>query len=128
MTPGLIFGKKSRIEYKMFKQCNKCAFQWATRDEFLSDKTIEVVGYQVFFEDLELGLFLFNHSCHTTIAIEADLILDLYDGPIYLERKPGNRKCPGRCLNQNIVSPCSKECRCAFISEIMQIIKKTQDG
>lgn len=107
----------------MFKQCNKCHHQWETRDDFLSDKTIQVVGYQVFFEDLKLGLFLFNHSCHTTIAVDANLLMDLYDGPIFLDRKPAGRKCPGRCLNENIMSPCSSECKCAFIGELMQIIK-----
>jgi hypothetical protein len=107
----------------MFKQCNKCGHQWETRDKFLSDKKIRVIGYQVFFEDLKFGLFLFNHSCNTTIAIDTNLLLDLYDGPLFLERKQGSRKCPGRCLNENIASPCSSECRCAFISEIMQVIK-----
>ncbi len=107
----------------MFKQCNKCGYQWETRDEFLSDKSINVVGYQVFFEDLKFGLFLFNHSCNTTIAIETNLLLDLYDGPFFSDRKPNNRKCPGRCLNENVLKPCSSECRCAFISKIMQAIK-----
>ncbi len=107
----------------MFKQCNKCSHQWETRDDFLSDKTIRVIGYQVFFEDLKFGLFLFNHSCNTTIAIDTALLLDLYDGPFFVDRKPDGRECPGRCLNKNILSPCSRECKCAFISEIMQVIK-----
>lgn len=107
----------------MFKQCNKCNHQWETRDDFLSDKTLQVIGYQVFFEDLKFGLFLFNHSCHTTIAVDTELLMDLYDGPIFSDRKPDGRKCPGRCLNENILSPCSRECKCAFIHEIMQIIK-----
>lgn len=107
----------------MFKKCNKCGYQWETRDDFLSDKTIRVIGYQVFFEDLRLGMFLFNHSCNTTIAINANLLLDLYDGPFFFDRKPEGRECPGRCLNKNILSPCSRECKCAFISEIIQVIK-----
>jgi len=107
----------------MFKKCNKCGYQWETRDDLLSDKTIRVIGYQVFFEDLKLGMFLFNHSCNTTIAINADLLLDLYDGPFFFDRKPEGRECPGRCLNINILSPCSPECKCAFISEIIQVIK-----
>lgn len=107
----------------MFKHCNKCGYQWATRDEFLSDKTVDVIGYQVFFEDLRFGLFLFNHSCNTTLSVDTELLMDLYDGPFFSERKPDSRKCPGRCLNKNILSPCSSECKCAFISEIIKIIQ-----
>lgn len=106
----------------MFKQCNTCGEQWKTRDAFLSDNDIEVIGYQVFFQNLRLGLFLFNHSCGTTMSVEAEKLLDLYTGPVYTERKNDGRKCPGRCLNENIMSPCSDECRCAFISQIMQTI------
>lgn len=109
----------------MFKICNKCGCQWETREKFLSDPDIEVVGYQVFFENLKIGLFLFNHSCHTTISVEADLLLDLYKGVFYPDRKPvADRKCPGRCLTDNILSPCSDECRCAFVSNILQILKQ----
>lgn len=107
----------------MFKQCNKCGHKWETRDDFLSDETIHVIGYQVFFENLKFGMFLLNHSCGTTIAIDAESLLDLHEGPIFSDRKPDGRECPGRCLNENIMSPCSPECKCSFISEIMQVIR-----
>ena len=107
----------------MFKQCNKCGGQWETRDDFLADGEVEIIGYQVFFQNLRLGLFLFNHSCGTTMAVKAEALLDLYTGPVYRERKNDGRDCPGRCLNKNITSPCSEECRCAFISRIIQIVK-----
>lgn len=109
----------------IFKTCNKCGYQWETREAFLSDKSLEAIGYQVFFEDLKTGMFLFNHSCDTTIAIEAKQLLDLYDGPFYTERKSNDsRKCPGRCMNENIMNPCSNECRCAFVRELLQIINQ----
>lgn len=109
----------------IFKTCNKCGYQWETREAFLSDKSLEAIGYQVFFEDLKTGMFLFNHSCNTTIAMEAKKFLDLYDGPFYKERKSNeSRKCPGRCMNENIMNPCSNECRCAFVRELLQIINQ----
>ena len=108
----------------MLKTCNKCHHQWESRDSFLSDNTIELLGYQVFFKDLRLGMFMFNHSCNTTIAIETDLFLDLYNGPIYFERKPVGDHCPGRCLNKNIMLPCSPECKCAFVGDLIKIIKQ----
>ncbi|MDD9304145.1 MAG: hypothetical protein HUK40_18070 [Desulfobacter sp.] len=109
----------------MFKICRTCGHQWKTREAFLSDPAIEVSGYQFFFENLKQGLFLFNHSCGTTLSIEADLLLDLYDGPFHPDRNPASdRKCPGRCLNNNILNPCSDECRCAFISKTLEILKQ----
>ena len=108
----------------MFKRCNKCGVQWESRNDFLADPNIAVVGYQVFFENLKMGLFLFNHSCNTTVSVEADLLLDLYKGTFHTHRHPtGDRKCPGRCLNENILSPCSDECKCAFISKLLTILK-----
>jgi hypothetical protein len=112
----------------IFKICNKCGFQWETWEAFLSDKSLNAIGYQVFFEDLKTGMFLFNHSCNTTIAMEAELFLDLYDGPFYTERKNNaSRKCPGRCMNENIMNPCSNECRCAFVRELMRIINHRKE-
>ena len=41
-----------------FKKCTVCDFEWALRDDFLSDRNIEIIGYQVHFEELAEGLFL----------------------------------------------------------------------
>lgn len=106
----------------MFKVCNKCFYEWESRDDFLSDGSIKLIGYQVFFEDLKLGLFLFNHTCQTTIAVETSHFLDLYTGPFFTERKNPKKDCPGHCLNKNILSPCSEECKCAFVRNIIQAI------
>jgi len=81
---------------KKFKKCSMCKTEWNTRNDFLSDKNISVVGYNVNFEELELGCFLFNHTnCGTTLAIEARVFLDLYHGKIFTERKTGSEECPG---------------------------------
>ncbi len=109
----------------MFKQCHTCGHLWETREDFLADPDIEAVGYQVFFENLEQGLFLFNHSCRTTLSVEANRLLDLFSGTIYSGRTPAqDRQCPGRCLNENIQNPCSDKCRCAFISKALHILKQ----
>jgi len=106
----------------MFKQCNKCGYGWKNRQVFLADKKIVLIGYQAHFEELTLGLFLFNHSCKTTISLTAGVFTDLYRGPIFKTRKTGSEKCPGYCLRQDSLSSCSLECECAYIRELMQII------
>ncbi len=76
----------------VFKICPLCGQSWATRLQFLEDAGLELVGYQVDFQELSLGLFLFNHrSCQTTLAIRAQSFRDLYDGPVYRDCRTGER-------------------------------------
>lgn len=110
----------------IFKKCSLCSSTWATRDEFLSDPLLEMIGYQVNFKHLELGAFLFNHNrnqCCTTLAIEAGKFKDLYDGPIYSERFTGTQECPQYCVDKCKLNPCPAKCECAYVREIIQIIR-----
>ncbi len=107
----------------MFKQCTVCRQKWPTRQDFIVDQDIRIVGYQVNFKKLKAGLLYFNHSCKNTIALSADLFADLYDGPIFTEPKTGTDECPGYCLNKEELRPCQAECECAYIREIFQLFK-----
>jgi hypothetical protein len=106
-----------------FKKCGPCGFEWETLDSFLGDPAIEIIGYQVHFEELKLGIFLFNHSCNGTLAIRVDNFKHLYDGPIFKERKTGGEDCPGYCLHESELRSCPAHCECAYIREIIQRIK-----
>ena len=108
----------------MFKTCTKCNAAWHSRQAFIADPGISPAGYQLFFQNLREGLFLFNHDCGTTIAIEASQFLDLYTGPVYTRRTSDGRDCPGRCMMKNIMAPCSPRCRCAFVTQIIKEIKR----
>ncbi|MFC1816982.1 hypothetical protein ACFL0M_13840 [Thermodesulfobacteriota bacterium] len=96
------------------------------RDNFLSDPGLEIVGYQVDFEELTEGIFLFNHSCRGTIAIQAGEFKYLYDGQIFEERATGSDDCPEYCLLQDELRPCPAKCECAYVREIIQVIKNWQ--
>ena len=109
----------------IFKKCTCCGNPWFTREEFLSDNQLDFVGYQVNFANLELGYFLFNHLlCQSTIAIPAGMFKDLYDGPIFAERKTGHEDCPGYCNDRDVLAPCGTECECAYVREIIQIVRR----
>lgn len=109
----------------IFKQCTCCNNSWFSRTEFLADNRLAFVGYQVNFSNLELGYFLFNHlTCRSTIAVSAGLFKDLYDGPIFTERKTNTENCPGYCGDREIFNPCGEECECAYVREIIQIVRK----
>ncbi|MBE9486787.1 MAG: hypothetical protein IMY82_06420 [Chloroflexi bacterium] len=107
----------------MFKVCALCKTSWATRDAFLTDPGIVSLGYQANFVSLEKGLFLFNHSCHGTLAIEVHLFADLYDGPVYDTRLTGSDSCLGYCLQRKNLRPCTEKCECAYVREILQLLK-----
>jgi hypothetical protein len=101
-----------------------CGQKWKTRKHFLSDSNISLIGYQSRFDELELGIILFNHTCKTTLSIYAKFFTDLYKGEIFPDRKTGSEECSGFCLNESNLSPCPAKCECAYIREVLQIIKK----
>ena len=113
-----------------FKICPSCSRLWNNREEFLSDPQTNMVGYQVNFIHTDKGLFMFNHiECGTTMAIRVDHFKDLYDGPVYDKSKTGSDECPGFCLYSNELTSCPVECECAYVREVIQLIKgwKKQD-
>ncbi|MBW2656958.1 MAG: hypothetical protein JRC59_04530 [Deltaproteobacteria bacterium] len=108
----------------VFKKCTCCNHPWFSRDEFLEDNKLQLVGYQVNFGKLELGYFLFNHlTCLSTIAVPAGMFRDLYDGPVFSERKTDTENCPGYCGDRDILDPCDQECECAYVREIIQVVQ-----
>jgi hypothetical protein len=107
-----------------FKSCPLCAEIWPDRDHFLEDPHLELIGYQVDFEDVNLGLFLFNHHrCGTTLAIRAGLFRDLYGGPTHCTRRTGSEACPGLCLRTVELAPCPADCECAWVREVLQVLR-----
>ena len=76
-----------------FKTCPKCGFVWSTREAFLDDTDLDLIGYQVNFEELALGYFLFNHSCKDTLSLPAGDFMDLYKGHVFKERATGSDQC-----------------------------------
>jgi hypothetical protein len=116
--------KRSGVTMQTFKKCSCCEIPWFTRDEFLNDGNLKIIGYQANFSRLELGYFLYNHlTCQSTIAIPAALFKDLYEGPIFSERLTGSEPCPGYCLDKEILEPCVARCECAYVREILQILR-----
>ena len=107
----------------MFKSCPKCSFQWPRRTDFLEDANLEIIGYQVNFNSLSAGIFLFNHNCKGTLAIRAQEFQDLYQGPIFKERAFGSETCQEKCLHEDDLAPCPVQCECAFVREILQVVR-----
>lgn len=113
----------SKLQEPVFKQCPSCRKKWPDYTEFLADPCLKLIGYQMFLEELKEGLFLFNHSCGTTLSITVETLAHLYNGPVHEKRAIGSDNCPGFCLFENETGPCSEECDCAYVRSIMQIIQ-----
>jgi len=107
-----------------FKKCKICDTQWTSRDLFINDPEITLVGYQANFVILEKGLFLFNHSCQSTLSIEVQAFADLYEGPIFEDRLQGSDQCSAYCLHQTLLKPCPAKCECAYVREILSMLQK----
>jgi len=108
----------------MFKKCPLCDHPWQDRKTFLADPDITIIGYQACFDDIKTGLFLFNHQCRTTMAVEVLKFDDLYNGPKYDTVLTKTDKCSGYCLDINELSACSAECKYAYVRDIIQVIRK----
>jgi hypothetical protein len=107
-----------------FKQCTCCGTVWRTREDLLADPGVELIGYQAHFIVLVEGLFLFNHSCGTTFALDVAELVDLYAGPVFRRRLDGSADCLGYCIHRGELQPCPAECECAFVREIMQVVRR----
>jgi hypothetical protein len=108
-----------------FKKCPLCGRRWHSRNDFLEDPSTDMIGYQVSFEDLSLGLFLFNHlECGTTLGIPAGNFKDLYHGPAFSERLFGTKECQEYCLHEDQLDPCPAKCECAYVREILQTVRR----
>jgi len=116
--------KRQRAEKQlMFKKCPNCGFEWNDRESFFKDPNVTSIGYQVNFIRLSAGYFLFNHSCKGTFSIQVNQFKDLYDGPVFTKRAAGSDECPEYCLHSDELRPCPVHCECAYVREVLQIIK-----
>lgn len=83
-----------------------------------------LIGYQPHFKALETGHFYFNHRCRGTFTVTAGEFTDLYQGPVFEQPAAGSGACPGYCLKRDALQACPALCECAYVREVMQIIRQ----
>jgi len=116
-----------------FKICPKCAYTWKTRDDFLEDPSICLVGFQASSKETESGHYLFNHNlrgnhCDTTLAVEVEAFLSLCKGNIFTDVKFESPLCEAHCTRVEDLSQCPVECKNAVAREIMQTFSQCKGG
>lgn len=111
-----------------FKVCKFCDYPWPNRQVFLTDPTLEFIGYQSFVDEGVLGLFLFNHQpCGTTLALSAKLFADLHQNRIYESRDEFDAAAP-ECLSSAGGRTCPVACECGFVRKVIGHIKEQSAG
>jgi len=114
-----------------FKTCPGCGAVWHDRKDFLKDPEIAICGYQPDFEDLERGLLLFNHlraGRGTTFSVSVAAFSDLVMRPILSLRVAGSPDCPTHCFRMNDLEPCPMRCECAFVRDVIQVLRRSIDS
>ncbi|MCP4177252.1 MAG: hypothetical protein GY756_05755 [bacterium] len=109
-----------------FKKCPSCNYIWETRNKLLSDKNVELKGYQLSFSELKTGLIFFNHevhNCETTFSIKIETFKDLLPEDIFSNKFDKPETCPEYCLRKYDLTPCLEKCECAYVRNVLQIIK-----
>lgn len=66
---------------------------------------------------------MFNHDCKGTFTVPAEQFKELYDGPIFSTRATGKDDCNKYCLLKDELRSCPVQCECAYVREIITIIK-----
>jgi hypothetical protein len=107
----------------VFKACPGCGKAWRSREDFLSDPELELIGYQVDMENPLGGFFLFNHACEDTLALPASCFLDLVDRPLQRPSLYGTTACAGHCLHRSDLDPCRSICECAYVRDVLQVVR-----
>jgi hypothetical protein len=117
--------KTHRTAEGAFLGCSCCDRVWPTRDAFLDDPLLDVVGYQADFLRLGAGYFLITHlarGCGSTLALEVERFADLYLGPRYGPDLRGTAACTGLCGRTEVLVRCRNRCRNAWVRELLRAI------
>lgn len=110
----------------IFKVCPKCSASWESREAFLTDKLVNLIGYQANFKNLDKGLLLFTHmanDCYSTTSIYVSDFDDLYTGVRYTENKALSEVCHQYCIDEKNFDRCDAKCECSYAREIIEIIR-----
>ena len=96
-----------------YRKCD-CGKTWKTRDTFLRDKTVKIIGYQPDFINHKYNHFLFQHKtkdCGILFAVRASDFSDLREKECPNELCFGHDDCPQYCTDTFDLRVCSVTCR-----------------
>ena len=101
-----------------FRTCGMCRKTWATREDFLEDPGIRLLGLQAVPELADANVLVFEHECGTSVSVLAHKLRDLlapaeaHDATLPLLY--GTEACQKLCTNIASRSTCDRPCRNAY--------------
>jgi hypothetical protein len=108
-----------------YRKCD-CGKTWKTRDAFLRDKAVKIIGYQPDFINHKYNHFLFQHKikgCGVFFAVRASDFSDLREKACPNELCFGHDECPQYCTDTFDLRVCSVTCRNASDRSIASKIR-----
>lgn len=96
-----------------YRTCD-CGKTWKTRNAFLRDKAVKIIGYQPDFVNHKYNHFLFHHrakGCGVFFGVRASDFSDLREKGCPNELCFGHDECPGYCMDTFDMRVCSVTCR-----------------
>jgi hypothetical protein len=91
-----------------------CGHTWKTREKFLADRNVTIVGYQPDFVNHKYNHFLFKHrakGCGEFFGVRASDFNDLREAGCPSGLCFGKEPCPGYCKETGNLRVCSVTCR-----------------
>jgi hypothetical protein len=108
-----------------FKHCTLCQARWETPLAMTEDPSLKALGMVVDFEDPYRTLFLFNHTCGTTLSLTADDLLPLLPS-LSGEMLAGLEGCPRHCFKFDNLEPCGESCNNAPLRQLLSNLSKRE--
>jgi hypothetical protein len=96
-----------------YRTC-ECGRAWKTRDDFLRDRKVRIIGYQPDFVNRRYNHFLFQHAmkgCGRYLGVRASDFQDLREKECTGDLCFAKEECPGYCKNTLDLRVCSVNCR-----------------
>ena len=91
-----------------------CRKQWATRQDFISDPELRLLGLQAVPNFPDANLLVFEHECGTSVSVLASRLRDLIPDPEpddpSLPLLQGTESCRGYCNRLEELEVCDQRC------------------
>jgi hypothetical protein len=101
-----------------------CRKAWATREDFLEDPSLKLLGLQVVAELPDANLIVWEHECGTSVSVLARRMHDLLSPPVDGDTWPlplllNSPDCQQLCTSLENLLACDRPCRNAFDRRVM---------
>jgi hypothetical protein len=115
-----------------FRTCGMCRKPWATRQDFITDPSLRLLGLQAVPDYPDANLLVYEHDCGTSVSVLASRLRDLVaaeePGEAELPLLRGSEECGGFCNRLESLEACGRRCRNARDRRLTLWLAEQQKG